>query len=76
MAYEQGRTAALLEPAFREQEGALAPVERARQMALLVRAGCGNFHLLVTPHPHRPDFGVSVDIYFILEDGNLIKNIP
>src|SRR5262249_43065830 len=72
MAHEQGRTAALFGPTLGDYQSPCTPVERTGQVALLIRPGRGDLNLVPPAHPHRPDFGIRIDIHFILEDPNLI----
>lgn len=66
VAEKEGRAAAFLGQALREEQGPGAPVQGARQIPLLIRAGRQDSGLATSPHPHRPDLGIGIDIHLCL----------
>src|SRR5215470_10815919 len=71
VAHEQSGGAPLFGEPRGDDQRSRAPVERAGQVAFLIRAGGGDRGLLTAAPPHRANLRVGGDIDFVLADGNL-----
>lgn len=68
--FQEGCTISAFRPSRHQTAG--VPRQGAKEMLLLIGAGCLDGGLLASGHPHGTDLGIGADLGFVLEESDFV----